>query len=116
MSIRVGVIGAGIMGADHIARLATSIGGAEVSFVADIDPGRAAAAATDGVLTTLELFLNARYGYTTQCEVVAERGTASLAEPALLATAADGLRAAQAAEAMTSSLRNNGELTKADYS
>lgn len=32
MSIRVGVIGAGIMGADHIARLATSIGGAEVSL------------------------------------------------------------------------------------
>lgn len=45
MPIRVGVIGAGIMGADHIRNLSTSIGGAEVTFVADLDAGRAAAAA-----------------------------------------------------------------------
>ncbi|NWL11100.1 inositol 2-dehydrogenase [Paenarthrobacter nitroguajacolicus] len=45
MSIRVGVIGAGIMGADHIRNLSTTIGGAEVTFVADLDVDRAAAAA-----------------------------------------------------------------------
>lgn len=45
MPIRVGVIGAGIMGADHIRNLSTSIGGAEVTFVADLDIDRAAAAA-----------------------------------------------------------------------
>lgn len=45
MPIRVGVIGAGIMGADHIRNLSTSIGGAEVTFVADLDVHRAAAAA-----------------------------------------------------------------------
>ncbi|WP_026546845.1 Gfo/Idh/MocA family oxidoreductase [Paenarthrobacter nicotinovorans] len=44
MPIRVGVIGAGIMGADHIRNLSTTIGGAEVTFVADLDAGRAAAA------------------------------------------------------------------------
>ncbi|VXB39261.1 Inositol 2-dehydrogenase 2 [Arthrobacter sp. 9V] len=45
MPIRVGVIGAGIMGADHIRNLSTTIGGAEVTFVADLDVDRAAAAA-----------------------------------------------------------------------
>ncbi|PTT65560.1 Gfo/Idh/MocA family oxidoreductase [Arthrobacter sp. HMWF013] len=45
MPIRVGVIGAGVMGADHIRNLSTTISGAEVTFVADLDAGRAAAAA-----------------------------------------------------------------------
>ncbi|EMY33420.1 myo-inositol 2-dehydrogenase [Arthrobacter crystallopoietes BAB-32] len=35
-----------------------------------------------GVLATLELFLNAGHGYSTQCEVVGERGTGRLVEPA----------------------------------
>lgn len=38
-----------------------------------------------GVLATLELFLNAGHGYSTQCEVVGERGTARVAEPAVAA-------------------------------
>lgn len=45
MPIRVGVIGAGVMGVDHIRNLSTTISGAEVTFVADLDAGRAAAAA-----------------------------------------------------------------------
>lgn len=45
MTIRVGVIGAGIMGADHVRNLAGRIGGASVALVADLDAGRAAAAA-----------------------------------------------------------------------
>ncbi|MET3902752.1 Gfo/Idh/MocA family oxidoreductase [Paenarthrobacter sp. 4246] len=54
MPIRVGVIGAGIMGADHIRNLATSIGGAEVTFVADLDAGRAAAAAPASARVTTD--------------------------------------------------------------
>lgn len=38
----------------------------------------------DGVLSTVDLFLNARYGYDVRCEVVGETGTASLREPARL--------------------------------
>jgi len=36
----------------------------------------------DGVLSTCETFLNARYGYDVRCEVVGETGAMSLAEPA----------------------------------
>ena len=36
----------------------------------------------DGVLSTVDIFLNAGYGYDIRCEVVGETGTASLAEPA----------------------------------
>lgn len=35
----------------------------------------------DGVLTTLEMFVSAAYGYEVGCEVVFERGTLSLSEP-----------------------------------
>ncbi len=35
----------------------------------------------DGVLTTVEVFLNARYGYDIRCEVVGEHGTVALANP-----------------------------------
>jgi myo-inositol 2-dehydrogenase/D-chiro-inositol 1-dehydrogenase len=54
MPIRVGVIGAGIMGADHIRNLSTTIGGAEVTFVADLDAGRAAAAAPPSARMTTD--------------------------------------------------------------
>jgi len=43
-NLRVAVIGAGMMGADHIKRLHTRIHGAEVAAVVDIDPDRANAA------------------------------------------------------------------------
>jgi myo-inositol 2-dehydrogenase / D-chiro-inositol 1-dehydrogenase len=35
----------------------------------------------DGVLTTVDIFLNARYGYDTRCEIVGSASSASLAEP-----------------------------------
>jgi len=35
----------------------------------------------DGVLTTVDIFLNARYGYDTRCEVVGSQSSASLTEP-----------------------------------
>lgn len=40
----------------------------------------------DGVLSTVEVFVNATYGYEIRCEVVGERGTVSLAQPALVTT------------------------------
>ncbi len=40
----------------------------------------------DGVLTTVEAFLNARYGYDVRCEVVGEHGALALATPARLTT------------------------------
>ncbi|GAB6859735.1 Gfo/Idh/MocA family protein [uncultured Microbacterium sp.] len=43
--LRVGVVGAGLMGADHIARITNRISGAVVSAVVEPDAGRAAAAA-----------------------------------------------------------------------
>lgn len=38
----------------------------------------------DGVLTTLEVFLNARYGYDVRCDVVGEHGTLALTEPTVM--------------------------------
>ncbi|GLI27897.1 inositol 2-dehydrogenase [Agromyces rhizosphaerae] len=43
--LRIGVVGAGLMGADHIARITGRISGAVVSAVVEPDAGRAAAAA-----------------------------------------------------------------------
>ena len=45
MSIRVGVIGAGIMGADHATTLRRFVRGADVTAVADVDLARAEATA-----------------------------------------------------------------------
>jgi hypothetical protein len=41
MPIRIGVIGTGIMGSDHIETVTASISGAEISCIADIDAERA---------------------------------------------------------------------------
>jgi len=41
MTLRIGVIGTGIMGADHVETITTAISGAEVRAIADIDPKRA---------------------------------------------------------------------------
>jgi myo-inositol 2-dehydrogenase/D-chiro-inositol 1-dehydrogenase len=43
----------------------------------------------DGVLSTVETFLNARYGYVMRCEVVGENGTVSLTEPARVVVEGD---------------------------
>jgi myo-inositol 2-dehydrogenase/D-chiro-inositol 1-dehydrogenase len=48
MSVGVGVIGAGMMGAAHVVTLATAVEGAHVAAVADANPERAAAAAREG--------------------------------------------------------------------
>ena len=49
MAVAIGVIGVGVMGAEHVRRLAAEVEGAVVAAVADADPARArAAAATAG--------------------------------------------------------------------
>src|SRR4051812_50065875 len=48
MSVGVGVIGAGMMGLDHVRTLTSAVDGAHVAAVADADPARAEAAAALG--------------------------------------------------------------------
>ena len=48
----------------------------------------------DGTLTTNEVFLNARYGYDIRCEIVGDRGTLALANPARVVADLEGRRAA----------------------
>ena len=48
MSRGVGVIGAGMMGTNHVRTLTAAVDGAHVAAVADADPARAAAAAAEG--------------------------------------------------------------------
>jgi myo-inositol 2-dehydrogenase/D-chiro-inositol 1-dehydrogenase len=47
MSVAVGVIGAGVMGADHVRTLTARVAGAHVAAISDFDPARAEAAARD---------------------------------------------------------------------
>jgi myo-inositol 2-dehydrogenase / D-chiro-inositol 1-dehydrogenase len=47
----------------------------------------------DGALTTVEVFLNARYGYDIRCEVVGDRGTVALTNPARVVADTDRRRA-----------------------
>jgi myo-inositol 2-dehydrogenase / D-chiro-inositol 1-dehydrogenase len=47
----------------------------------------------DGALTTVEVFLNARYGYDIRCEVVGDRGAIALTNPARMVADADRHRA-----------------------
>jgi predicted dehydrogenase len=47
----------------------------------------------DGAMTTVEVFLNARYGYDIRCEVVGDRGAIALTDPARVVADADRRRA-----------------------
>ena len=47
-TVGVGVIGAGMMGTDHVRTLTAAVDGARVAAVADADPERAQAAAREG--------------------------------------------------------------------
>ena len=54
------------------------------------DPQIAVIESASGVLATVEVFVNAGYGYDVQCEVVGERGTARLTPPYGLSLRRDG--------------------------
>lgn len=47
MTVRIGIIGTGGIGTDHARRIATSVSGAVVSVVTDVDAGRAAVVAAE---------------------------------------------------------------------
>lgn len=57
------------------------LGSASSSRTTRRDPQLLLIRTADGVLTTLEMFVSATYGYEVGCEVVFERGTLSLSEP-----------------------------------
>jgi myo-inositol 2-dehydrogenase/D-chiro-inositol 1-dehydrogenase len=54
-----------------------------------VDPQVILLRTEDGALTTIETFLNARYGYDVRCEVVGETGAMSLTEPARVVVEGD---------------------------
>jgi myo-inositol 2-dehydrogenase/D-chiro-inositol 1-dehydrogenase len=62
------------------------------------DPQLTLLRTADGALTTLEVFLNARYGYDVRCEVVGETGALSLPEPVRLVTDSAQTRSSRYAE------------------
>ncbi|MEU6557529.1 Gfo/Idh/MocA family oxidoreductase [Streptomyces sp. NPDC046915] len=68
----------------HAARATTAVSGLR-------DPHLMLLRTADGALTTVEVFLNAGYGYGIRCEVVGEQGALALTNPARLVT--DSVRA-----------------------
>jgi len=54
------------------------------------DPQFAVFTTESGILSTVEFFANAQYGYDVRCEVVGSRGTASLTNPVVASTASAG--------------------------
>ncbi len=55
-----------------------------------LDPQLALLETATGTLVSVEVFVNARYGYDVQCEVVGDEGTVRLTPPYGLASRADG--------------------------
>ncbi|GAB3419075.1 Gfo/Idh/MocA family protein [Flindersiella endophytica] len=53
--VRIGVIGTGVMGADHVRTLATAVAGAQVAAVSDLDTSRAEAAVEAAGLTGVRI-------------------------------------------------------------
>ena len=54
MVLRIGIIGAGVMGAGHARVIQASVAGAHLSAVYDADTARAQAAVADGVLLIVD--------------------------------------------------------------
>jgi myo-inositol 2-dehydrogenase/D-chiro-inositol 1-dehydrogenase len=97
-NLRVAVVGAGMMGADHVRRITAKISNADVVAVVEPDAGRAAAAAAlapgaiaateiDGVIIATPGFLHEPILVT-----ALERGLAVLCEKPLTTSATDSLR------------------------
>lgn len=71
------LLGAPVVEVSWHAPVASSLSGFQ-------DPQMMLLRTADGALSTVENFLNARYGYDIRCEVVCETGTLALTEPARL--------------------------------
>jgi myo-inositol 2-dehydrogenase/D-chiro-inositol 1-dehydrogenase len=54
------------------------------------DPQFAVFTTTSGIISTVEFFANARYGYDVRCELVGSLGTASLVNPVVASTVSSG--------------------------
>jgi myo-inositol 2-dehydrogenase/D-chiro-inositol 1-dehydrogenase len=108
MSLRVGVIGTGVMGAEHARILREETRGAHLAAVADTDPGRAAAAADGAAVFTDPLELIAAEGvdavviaspdatHGTLARACLEHGKPVLCEKPLAATTAEALALVEA--------------------
>ncbi|TDQ54210.1 Gfo/Idh/MocA family oxidoreductase [Actinorugispora endophytica] len=128
MTVNVGVIGAGMIGADHTRRLGTVVSGARVTAVTDIDADRAAAlAATAGARVLpgdLELIgaddvdavLVASWGPAHARSVLAavEAGKPVFCEKPLATTAEDCLRVVEAEQRHGSRLVQVGFMRRYD--
>ena len=126
MSVRIGVIGCGVMGATHVRLLATEVRGAEVAAVADADPVRAAAVAGGARVhedplalvrdAEVDAVIIASSDATHEAFVLAclEAGKPVLCEKPLAATAEAGLRVVEAEAAIGRRLIQLGFMRRYD--
>ncbi|MBB5223147.1 myo-inositol 2-dehydrogenase/D-chiro-inositol 1-dehydrogenase [Amaricoccus macauensis] len=126
MSLRVGVIGTGVMGAEHARILCEETRGAHLAAVADTDPGRAAAVADGAAVFTDPLELIAAKGvdavviaspdvtHGTLAHACLERGKPVLCEKPLAATTAEALALVEAEVALGRRLIQVGYMRRFD--
>lgn len=126
MSLAVGVIGTGVMGAEHARLLREATSGAHLAAVCDADAGRASAAAAGGAVFTDGMALIAsdkvqavviaspdatHAGYALACIAA---GKPVLCEKPIAATAAEGLAIVQAEAALGQRLVTVGFMRRFD--
>ncbi|MFW5416080.1 Gfo/Idh/MocA family oxidoreductase [Nocardiopsis sp. CNT-189] len=128
MPLNVGLVGAGMIGADHARRIAASVPGARIAAVTDIDPGRAAAvAASCGARTAasdrelvgsgdVDAVLVASWGPAHAGTVLASiaAGKPVLCEKPLATTAEDCLKIIEAEQALGRRLVQVGFMRRYD--
>lgn len=126
MSLRVGVIGTGVMGAEHARILREETRGAHLAAVADTDPGRAAAVADGAAVFTDPLELIAAEGvdavviaspdvtHGTLAHACLEHGKPVLCEKPLAATTAEALALVEAEVALGRRLIQVGYMRRFD--